>query len=96
MRKFKLISPLFAFVLSASAQLTANLPTCASTHYYDSTQFKCMPCGENAVKDDTNETSCKCPAGYAKAEADFYKFKFSCTQCSAVSTILYQRKPNSR
>ena len=111
MRKMRTASAFLALISSASSTLTilsgTELSNCAvgnleqgkTGYFYDSTQFKCMPCGLNAVQDTStgqngsSGTSCKCEKGYAKnvnpKNEDYFNFKFSCTKCQAVS-VLFQ------
>lgn len=112
MRKMRSASAFLALISLASSSLKTlagtELSNCAvgnleqgkTGYFYDSTQFKCMPCGLNAIQDTStgqngsSGTSCKCDKGYAKIisnSEDYYNFKFSCTKCQAVS-LLFQRQ----
>ena len=50
MRKRCILAVSLSFLLSVgNGQISATVPNCQSNYFYDSTQFKCMPCGDGAV-----------------------------------------------
>jgi len=75
---------LVSIVASAEVQFTksisATLPKCTFSQYYDTTAFNCRNCPDGQVASSSG-LACSCPAGSAATTATAYDFMKECSVC---------------